>query len=364
MSVDVEAKEDSCAEKAGLGYIFHCGISILDTRVLCDYSRVISLAKRNIAHPKPTPPRLDTYHFSVGNTADPINKKYLNRRRRCEYNAEHHMTTASAVAHIHKILDSRPFVLVTHGRCTDYRFWNTFHIDREPLWIIDTGAIVHRCYPDSFSSVGSPTLKAILNFLRIPYGNRQLHIAGYDAFFTLRALLVMAAHYVNATEMEEACPPDFDWRAIQQALLDIGGSSPAEKAGDRVKRSMPTRIVKRALKHLPTKANRPLLRRLKPRDTGPRKSPRTETQAASGIGRRLTHSVTRVLLGKKQAIQHHSLERNDPAMAVTVADAVSEVTGATGMCPRWGVRVWVLLSTTSRTANETFYARTFRSWES
>ena len=48
----------------------------------------------------------------------------------------------------------------------------------------------------------------------------------------------MAAHSVNVTELTKASPPDFDWRAIQQALLDIGGPSPAEKAGDPVNRSI------------------------------------------------------------------------------------------------------------------------------
>ena len=336
VSIDVEFKLDSCPEKSNLGYIFHCGISLLDNRALCDYSRAISLANRDNVPTKPDPPRLDTYHLSVGNTSDSTNKKYLQRRRRCKYNAEHHMTTASAAAHIHKILDSRPFVLVTHGGCTDYRFWNTFHIDREPLWTIDTGAIIHRCYPDNFSSKGFPTLKMILNFLRIPYENGQLHVAGYDAFYTLRALLVMAAHYTNIKELEEACPREFDWRAIQRALLDIGGASPAGKAGERVKRIMPTRIVKQALKHLPTKANRPLLRLLRPRDTGAQKIPRTVTQSGSGIGGRLARSVTRVLFGKKQSVQIHSLECNDSIKAADASDRVSKVTDATRTEPPVG----------------------------
>lgn len=331
VGLDVESKLDSCAEKSDLGYIFHCGISILDNRALCDYSRAISLANRDTAHMKqPERPRLDTYHLSVGNTSDPTNKKYLQRRRRCKYNAEHHTTTASAAARINRILGSRPFVLVTHGGCTDYRWWNAFHIDREPLWTIDTGAIVHCCYPDNFSSKWSPTLKVILDFLRIPYENGQLHVAGYDAFYTLRALLVMAAHYANTKELEEVCPSEFDWRAIQQAFLDIGDPSPAGKADDRVKGSIPTRIAKRALKHLPTKTNRPLLRRLWRRDPGARKTPRTVTQSGSGIGQRLSRSVTRVLFGREETAQNRSLESHDPTMAADAADAVPKVTEETG----------------------------------
>lgn len=330
VSLDVESKVNSCIENSDLGYIFHCGISILDNRALCGYSKAIALANRDTAHTKLAPPKLDTYHFSVGNAGDPANKKYLDKRHRCKYNTEHHMTTSSAVTRIHEILDSRPFVLVTHGGYTDYRFWNTLHIDREPPWTIDTGAIVHSCYPDNFSSKGSPTLKVILNFLRIPYGKKQLHVAGYDAFFTLRALLLMAAHYANVTELKKYCSPEIDWRATQQALLDIGDPSPAEKAGNWVKRSMSTRIAKKALKHLRTPANRPLLHRLRSRDYGVRKSPRTVTRSGSEISRRLTRSVTTILFGKKHTAQVHILECSDPTIAADAADAVSNTIDPTG----------------------------------
>ena len=117
MSVDIEAKQDKSREKTELEYIFHCGISVLDNKVLCDYARSVSLANRDSTLSKTTPPSLDTYHISVGGDADSVNKRYqyLDKRLLCEYNTEHHSTTASAASHINQILDNRPFVLITHG---------------------------------------------------------------------------------------------------------------------------------------------------------------------------------------------------------------------------------------------------------
>ena len=87
--------------------------------------------------------------------------------------------------------------------------------------------------------------------------------------------------------------------------------------------------MKRASKHFLIKANRPLLRLLKPRGSGIRKSaqksPRAVIKSDPGIGRRLPRSVTRVLFAKKQDVQHNSLRFNVSKATEAVANAVSKV---------------------------------------
>ena len=250
VSVDIESKADAHTTATGLGYIFHCGISVLDTKILRDYARSISLAP-TVTKCQTPPPEVVSYHLSVGNDSAKANQKYLDRRLSFPGHAEHHKTEASAIARIHNILGSRPFVLVTHGGGNDHRFWKTLRLDREPLWTIDTQHIFPFCYPEAFEK---QALKDIVSFCRIPFETSQLHIAGYDAHYTLRALLFLAADSANSKKLKKASSPGFNWRAIRAALIMISGNSSISviSAGS----SGPREVVKKVLEQLPAKVHR------------------------------------------------------------------------------------------------------------
>lgn len=320
VSVDIEGKEDSSDSQSDLGYIFHCGISVLDTRALCDYARAFCLARADAATPKPAAPELDSYHFSIGDNTNEINKPYLDgRRRKFPFHAEHHPMASSAIARIYEILGDRPFVLVVHGGTTDYRFWKTFRIGREPLWTINTGCIVGHCYPHAFKPSTPPKLKTILNFLRIPYGDGELHIAGFDAHYTLRALLIIAADCANTTKLKEAFPSDFDWLSIQLALVSIGGGSSAR--GIDAKPWRPKKTSKDVPKRL-SKTNRP------PFSLRASVKPRARTQKDARLVRRLVRAV-------KRSLRSNNEENHDPAYGhdkiVTTVEATMDELNITSL---------------------------------
>ena len=324
VSVDIEAKADSLPAVTGLGYIFHCGVSILDTKALCSHARAISSTKKDIVSEGIVPPEVISYHFSVGRNITKENKEYLNRRLRFHFNAEHYTTATSVASRIRKILGTKPFVLVTHGGNTDHQFWKALDIGKKPLWTIDIGSIIPHCYPHRFSSC--PTLKNLLDFLQIPYDNDKLHVAGYDAHYTLRALLVIAARCANVSELQNSCPPHFDWFSIQHALLGIGGGDPSPLNGTNVLSTKATRgfksILNRSLQEVPGSAlgvNKKLLKQLsrvgQPSKVSsgvkkPSKLPKV-TKEGSRLGQRLTRSTAKILSTTDGPISHYSLDENE-----------------------------------------------------
>ncbi|SPO03335.1 uncharacterized protein DNG_06017 [Cephalotrichum gorgonifer] len=282
VSLDVEAKQDSSPSRSGHGYIFHCGLSVLDTRDLCVYARAISRAPGSASESKSTPPDLDSYHFTVGDDTNDTNMKYFKRRERCRFFSQHHTRAASAVERIRQILGDRPFVLITHSEHLDRQFWNTFHIGRDPLWTMDIVSIIHSYRP--LGLVATPSLKAITEFLSIPYKVGELHIAGYDAHYTLKAVLAFAALCSLMAEFKKL-PPDFDWMSTRRSLLGISGRSLTHEIRGQVEApksstsamTHATKVMnrvmelKRIVEDLPTVAKRPLFTRAKPQraQTGP-----------------------------------------------------------------------------------------------
>lgn len=102
VSVGIEWKKGSSHPRSGIRYIFHCGISVLSTRVFSDYARANSLAREHTTLPKPHPPNLESYYSSVGDNTDQTNRTYLDRGDRFPpSHAEHHTTVISAITRIY-----------------------------------------------------------------------------------------------------------------------------------------------------------------------------------------------------------------------------------------------------------------------
>jgi len=219
VSVDIEAKPDQATSRSELGYTFHCGVSVLDLRSVCEYAQSLSSTRFTPSRSKPKPPQIDSHHFTVGE-ANKWNRKYLNRANRFANGREDHVL-ASFTNRIHGILGGRAFILVTHaGFGGDYKHWNSYNIKIRPLWTVDTSHLAQLLYPQDFTR--KPSLGLLLYFFRIHHRPSDLHIAGYDALYTLKVLLRMISVIVGHSPLS-ADQSGSDWAAVQQAVCDIRG---------------------------------------------------------------------------------------------------------------------------------------------
>jgi hypothetical protein len=104
----------------------------------------------------------------------------------------------------------RDIILVVHGGKYDILFLKEMKVDLHPLYVLDTQkaaqhllGLDHRC-----------TLQELLILLKGPFG--FLHVAGNDATFTLRALLLIATiDSVNQPDLNHA------QRSLLSALDEI-----------------------------------------------------------------------------------------------------------------------------------------------
>ncbi|KAF3017891.1 hypothetical protein E8E14_013055 [Neopestalotiopsis sp. 37M] len=151
----------------------HLGVSILSTRALRDF----------ILAPSPTEVIANvirSYQFTVGES------KYSRRAvRKFLFGESESIPLSDVKSRVESIIPSGDIITVFHGAQYDVKALNLFQIDLRPICVIDTvKAAQHPLHLHYRLS-----LENLLNKLAIP--NIDLHIAGNDAHFTLRALLML-----------------------------------------------------------------------------------------------------------------------------------------------------------------------------
>ncbi|CZR56938.1 uncharacterized protein PAC_06827 [Phialocephala subalpina] len=153
---------------------FQVGLSILDTRHLQS-----SMRKRTGSQGL-----LQTHQFCIGSP-----KYFKNASRTFCFGQSKHIKLEDLNTTIQNLISNRDFILVVHGGLGDAVFLEAAKVELNPLYILDTQKAAqhpldldHRC-----------TIEEMLNLLECSFGHRVLHVAGNDANFTLRALLLIAA---------------------------------------------------------------------------------------------------------------------------------------------------------------------------
>lgn len=193
LSIDIDALH----EDNGIIQSFHMGISILDTQSM-----------QGLVHRLPTPDAhsmrhvIQSSHYVVGDMDHHRRKPntFLFGRR--------HMISISDVeAVLKKKMSPSPNILVVHGGLIELSVLRRLNIQLNPLYTIDTVKAAQHPLKLFYRY----SLEKLLIELKIPYA--QLHHAGNDAHFTLRALLMIA---VRDAEQLLKKPPD--WVPIFKAV--------------------------------------------------------------------------------------------------------------------------------------------------
>ncbi|KAM3547707.1 hypothetical protein ARSEF4850_009855 [Beauveria asiatica] len=149
---------------------YHIGLSILDTRCLA--SRIDDVSKTIIS-----------YQFTNDNS-----KSCWTAKKRFLFGETETMLLANLAPRLAELVKGRDYVLVGHGINEDIKFMNQLHPDiaENAAYLFDTVKVAQ--FP--LKLYYRYSLEKLLDELGIKYAN--LHAAGNDAHFALKALLVVA----------------------------------------------------------------------------------------------------------------------------------------------------------------------------
>lgn len=169
---------DELKEQDGMPIQFHIGISILHTKHLHDLCHAplpFVDSQANV---------IQSYHWVIQDS------EYFtyNDNRFCF--GKHRCIPLSRLEECLKKLlaPCYPLILVAHGDSRERIVLQKLNVNLKPIFMIDTSIAAR--YP--LREFHDSTLKKLLRDFDIPFTGELLHIAGNDAHFVLRALLMIA----------------------------------------------------------------------------------------------------------------------------------------------------------------------------
>ncbi|KAK1997929.1 hypothetical protein LX36DRAFT_543789, partial [Colletotrichum falcatum] len=148
----------------------HIGVSVLDTRLLRPTTANYQAA-------------ITSYQFTVGDSA------YCKRAlKKFIFGSSQAIAATELKPRIYDILSQRDYVLVLHGTDSDLKILRHLKIElpSQSLYVIDTNKVAQ----SPLQLYYRYSLEKLLETLEIPFAN--LHAAGNDAHYCLRALLMIA----------------------------------------------------------------------------------------------------------------------------------------------------------------------------
>jgi hypothetical protein len=245
----------------------HIGVSILDTRILEDILLNPTTANYQEA--------IVSYQFTVGESAycQRASKNFI-------FGSSQPIGITELKPRMDILLSQRDYVLVLHGTHSDFKILQHLEIDlpTRSLYVIDT----NKAAQSPLKLYYRYSLEKLLQVLQIPYAN--LHAAGNDAHYCLRALLMIAVFDAkrHSSGRYEALLDLF--RAVAQAPRPLTGGEiwqmeePQREAHREAKsQSKSRRKAKRA-----ARTSRRLLERLE-REKGQTQSEETDLMASPGL---------------------------------------------------------------------------------
>lgn len=184
---------DSLQEDKNNVYQAHIGISIIDAQ--------------SLLHPSPDNlAAIESHHLVVGSP-----KFERIKANRFLFGSWENVPREDIKQHINKILQGPETTLVFHEGGREISVLERLDIQLSPYKVMDTTTLVRSPVHPRYTY----SLEALLEGLEIPFAN--LHSAGNDAHFILRALLMLAVRYAEG--QQEANLPDWvqTAREISQA---------------------------------------------------------------------------------------------------------------------------------------------------
>lgn len=213
VSMDV----DELKESEGIPVQFHIGISVLRTQDLHDKCHL------PLSHADSKPYIIRSYHWVVEdeNYFSTHDNTFCFGKHRC-------LPLADLDKRLKKLLARCfPVILVVHGGHREITLLQKLNINLNPIFTIDTTKAAR--YP--LQAFYDFSLKRLLKEFNIPFTGEHLHIAGNDAHFTLRVLLMIAVCDVRREMGSKEVPawvPVFE--AIARAPLPPMPLKRAQKA--------------------------------------------------------------------------------------------------------------------------------------
>lgn len=195
---------DELKEQDGIPLQFHMGLSVLHTQDLHDQCH----------SPRPKSSIIRFHHWVVENPAHVSGDN--NRIRFWHYQCV-------PMCHLEERLKEplggfggSPLILVVHGGHRERTVLQRLGIDLKPIFTVDT--LLAARYP--LQRRCNLSLSTLLTEFGIPFKNGHLHVAGNDAHFTLRVLLMIAVCDARReTDKEPAWAPVFE--TIAQSPLKM-----------------------------------------------------------------------------------------------------------------------------------------------
>ncbi|KFH45353.1 hypothetical protein ACRE_038380 [Hapsidospora chrysogenum ATCC 11550] len=176
VSVDVDTFQGY--EKISEGQKYHIGVTILDTRRLIDLYNTSTTDTWNTE--RIVKSTIKSYQYTIGR------HRYTQRAdRRFSFGASEAIDLSDIQAKFGTLVAQRRYVLVVHGGNEDAKFLENFGIVSSAAYIMDTVKAAQFILRLHYRY----SLERLLEALQIEY--RNLHAAGNDAHYALRALLML-----------------------------------------------------------------------------------------------------------------------------------------------------------------------------
>ncbi|KAI9163980.1 Ankyrin repeat domain-containing protein [Paramyrothecium foliicola] len=189
VSIDI----DELKEQDGVPVQFHMGISILHTKDLQDQCHSHSSMHADGSKPY----IIQSHHWVIGDR-----NYYAQHDDRFCFGKHQSMPLASLEKKLKGLPGSfSPLILVVHGGHREVTLLQKLDINLKPIFTVDTTKAAR--YP--LQAFYDFTLKKLLVDFGIPVTGEHLHVAGNDAHFTLRVLLMIAVTDVRR-ELDELPP--------------------------------------------------------------------------------------------------------------------------------------------------------------
>lgn len=169
----------------------HVGISLLDTR------KLHSLLANPTQDPNVPHGMIDSYQFTVGSS------KYCQRAsRNFMFGRSEAIELSQIRPRLQELIGGREFTFVLHGSSSDMKMLRNLDIDLASLgclYVFDTNKVAQWAIQLHYR-LG---LEKLLENLEIPFDD--LHAAGNDAHFSLRALLMLAVKDAERLQHLHGC---------------------------------------------------------------------------------------------------------------------------------------------------------------
>jgi hypothetical protein len=192
------------SDPSSLGEVTHYGLAFIELRDVHSFATAYVKAEARGEPLTHDAVKIHAYHFTTQNT-NREDFRYESRRNRFKFGIPLLRCVLDIRTTMDDLLAQRPYVLGFHDASGDIKRWTALNLQHQPLWMIDTRDLLQVVKPTTAETYGRciPSLLDLVSATRIqPEGQIEIpkgfyHIAGNDAFFSVKAMAASLAQYVR-----------------------------------------------------------------------------------------------------------------------------------------------------------------------